>query len=200
MVRKPKFKYDKDLRVQGFFERLAKYQCGDIDRFREQVEEQRARKIETAHKLAAELPAEIEGFLSDELREIDTISGLADELSIVALYRVVELNTARIVVYEFGPAAKQKASRIDGVKDLLMKNMGLKLETVPHYRAINELRLLNNAIKHEGVVSDDLAKAFPRWKRGSALSGLDKAYKRLGPRVPIYILRLSERMKLKYKS
>ncbi len=141
---------------------------------------QRATRLKSAQKLVTAL----EGFFTDELRELDTISQLADELSVVALYRVVELNTARILVYEFGPMVKKKASRVDGVKDLLLKNIGLKLETVPHYRAVNELRLLNNAIKHEGKVTRNLSKG----------------YKRLRPKVPTYILRLAERMKLKYKS
>lgn len=148
------------------------------------------------------MPAGLDdGFLSDELREIDMVSHLADELSIVALYRVVEISSAQILTYDLGLTgkAKKKASRIDGVKDLLLKNKGLRLETVPHYRAINELRLLNNAIKHSGVVTEDLSKASPRWKQDNQLRGLDKTYKRLRPSVPNYILRLAERMKVKAK-
>jgi len=147
MTQKPKFRYDKDGRLRGFFERLAKYESGDIDQFREHVEEGHARRLAAAHKRVAKLPGEIDEFLFEEVRELDTISRLADELSIVALYRVVEINTARVVVYEFGLAEKAKASRIESLEKLLWTKKGLKLDTVPHYREIDELRLLNNAIK-----------------------------------------------------
>lgn len=104
------------------------------------------------------------------------------------------------MAYEFGPKARKTDSYINSLKDLLWKNKALSLEDVPHYRAIDELRLLNNAIKHEGVVTQELSKAFTRWKMGSPLNGLDKAYERLRPRVPTCILRLAESMKVRYRS
>ena len=199
MTQKPKFRYNKTRRLRSFFERQAKYESSDIDKFREHVEEGHARRLAAAHRRVAKLPDEIDDFLFEEVHELDAISRLADELSIVALYRAVEVNTARIVVYEFGLAEKAKASRIESLEKLLWTKKGLKLDTVPYYRAIDELRLLNNAIKHAGIVTETLANKYPRWHKDKPLSGLDKAYKRLRPKVPIYILRLAERMKLRSK-
>jgi len=78
---------------------------------------------------------------------------------------------------------------------------GIDLASVPHHRAVDELRLLNNAIKHNDErVDEKLAQRYPRrWRKGKKLSGLDKAYDRLRPKVPAYIFRLAERMKLRYK-
>lgn len=92
-------------------------------------------------------------------------------------------------------------ANIDSVKNYLQIHKRLDLETVPHFRAIDELRLLNNCIKHEtySTVSRQLANRFPRWKEGDNLESLDKAYKRLSPKIPAYIFRLAERMRLKYK-
>jgi len=74
MRKKPKFRYDKDGKSWGFLERLARYECDDFDRFRQHVEEHHAARRKTAHKLHTKL----EGFLSDELRELDSVSELAD--------------------------------------------------------------------------------------------------------------------------
>ena len=200
MAQKPQFRYDRDGRVRSFFQLQAEYASDDIDRFREHVELERARRLTTARKRASNIPSGMGEFLADEAQELDTVSYLADELSIVALYRVVEINTARIVAYEFGPTFKTKASYIARLKKLLRERKGIALDKVPHYEAINELRLLNNAIKHAGEVTEELANAYPRWHKGGRLTGLDKAYKRLRPKVPIYILRLAERMDLRYKS
>jgi hypothetical protein len=73
------------------------------------------------------------------------------------------------------------------------------LPSVPHFRAIDELRLLNNAIKHEGKVTKQLSQKYRRWCEGKKLEGLDQAYDRLRPKVPVYIFRLAQRLKLRYK-
>jgi hypothetical protein len=58
---------------------------------------------------------------------------------------------------------------------------------------------LNNAIKHDGYVSAELAKEFPRWKRGKKLEKMEPAYERLKRHVAPYIFRFSERMRLLFK-
>jgi biotin operon repressor len=185
-------------RVRHHVRRIAEYGAEEIDRFREHVHNAHAAQQRSIHKRAARLPPEAQEFLADEIAELDTVSQLADQLSLVALYRVVELTTARILAHEFGTGAAGNASAFRKVKDLL-KQKGVDLATVPHYRAINELRLLNNAIKHKGRVTEELAKEYSRWKVGGELTKLDKAYARLRPKIPAYILRLAERMKLRYK-
>jgi len=43
-----------------------------------------------------------------------------------------------------------------------MQQQGINIESIPHYRAVNELRLLNNAIKHAGRATPELANEYPR--------------------------------------
>ena len=137
--------------------------------------------------------------MADEVYILKSIAGLADQLAIVALYRVVELNTGQILAHKFGAHVAGTTFSIDRASDLLKKNLRIRMESVPHYRAINELRLLNNCIKHGGRVSKQLAKHYSRWKQGAELTDLDAAYQRLRPRVPAYIFRLAERVKLRFK-
>jgi hypothetical protein len=150
-------------------------------------------------KRAENLPVELQEFLADELSKLDSVSRLGDQLAIVALYRVVEINTGRMLGHAFGPQFAKKASRIDAQRVLLKDKLGINIESVPHYRAIDELRLLNNSIKHAGRVTKSLADQFGRWKEGQELTGLDEAYGRLRHKVPAYIFRLAELLKLRFK-
>jgi len=198
VARKAKTRTSKT-RVRHHVRRIAEYAAEEIDSFRAHVAEGRETRERSLTERAAGLSPEAQEFLADDFAELDTVTRLSDQLAIVALYRVVELTTGRMIAHEFGRAAQRQASDIGKVADLLKNQKGIDLKAVPHYHAIDELRLLNNAIKHEGKVTKPLADAFPRWTEGADLTGLDKAYDRLRPKVPPYIFRLAERMKLKYK-
>lgn len=184
--------------VRAVLRRLAEYEVEAIDRFRAHVHEAAVAQQQSITRRAGDLPEELQEYLADELHELEGITDLADELAIVALYRVVELRTASILTHKFGPEVKKAASRIDGVRTLLRKE-GIDLDGTQHYRAINELRLLNNAVKHASRVSDELARQYPRWKKGNKLSELERSYDRLKKHVPAYLFRLSERVKLRFQ-
>jgi hypothetical protein len=76
---------------------------------------------------------------------------------------------------------------------------GVDIERIPHYRAANELRLLNNAIKHAGHVTAELANEYPRWRQRQQLADLGAAYERLKGCVPSYIFRFAECLKLRFR-
>jgi len=183
-------------RIRYYIHRFAEQEVEDIGRFREHVREARNAREKSIEKRAEGLPEEAQEFLADDLYELDLVSGLTDQLSIVALYRVVELYISKILVRRFGVSAVRKAYRIDTLEAFL-KSKGVDLKAISHFKSIDELRLLNNAVKHSGVVSAELAKHYPRWKKGNKLEHLDKAYERLHPKVSKYILRFAEAVKLK---
>ena len=62
-------------------------------------------------RCAESLPPEAQEFLADEVSELDIISCLADELSIVALYRIVEINTGHMLAHEFREARGKSGIR-----------------------------------------------------------------------------------------
>lgn len=198
LARKAKIRTSKT-RVRHHIRRIAESAVEDIGRFRKHVDHGRVARQSSIEKRAEQLSPEAQEFLADELYELDMVSRLADQLSIVALYRVVELTIGRMLAHEFGKAAEAKASDIGKVRDLLKQHKGIDLASVPHYRAIDELRLLNNAIKHAGRVTKQLATSYGRWKENDDLTGLAEAYDRLHKKVAPYLFRLSERMKLRYK-
>lgn len=179
MARKRKFKSSKT-RIRSFMRRLAEYGVDDIDKFRELVSEASLKRKHSFDKLIAD-----NDFFAGAASELDTISRLTDELSIVALYRVVEVVTAQMIIHDLGSAVRaNRMYQIAEVKRALKTHKNLELETIPYYGAMDKLRRLNNDIKHTD---------------GRGLSGLDKKYDRFRREVPTYIFRLAEKMKLRYR-
>jgi hypothetical protein len=187
--RKSKIRISKT-RIRHLFRQLAQGGVDEIDQFREHVRDACAERQRILERRAERLAPDAQEFLGDEASELDNISCLADQLSIVALYRIVEINTGRMLAHEFGKPAEKAASYIGELKKLLKAKKGIDLIELPHYRAIEQLRLLSNDIKH----------GDQRWYEVKNRKTLEKAYARLSPKVPAYIFRLAERMKLQYRS
>lgn len=186
------------IQIRAFLRQFAENEVDTIDSFRTHVYGAADAQRRAIERGADDLPAEVQEFMADDLYELEAISKLADQLAIVALHCVVEINTGKILTHKFGATAGRNASYIARLSDFLRQH-GINIKRIPHYRAVNELRLLNNAIKHAGHVTADLANEYPRWKRGQELDGLGPAYERLKGRIPSYILRFAERVKLRFK-
>jgi hypothetical protein len=121
--------------------------------------------------------------LEDEFFSLDEVQKLGYELCIVALYKQVELHTKQVVKRNF-PSVDEKAL-FNFAK--LKAALPFKIGKLKNYAAVNELRLINNAIKHEGRVSKELAKYYPIWKAGEKLDGLEFALNRLSPLLQKYV-------------
>ena len=127
---------------------------------------------------------------------------LADQLSIVALYRIAEIGTQKILelanTYLGDQRKKHKlqAFRWAQLQELLSENFNFHLKNVKFFSSINELRCLNNDIKHSGMVGKDLAQ-FKGWQEGKDLFlyNLHKHFKRFAVQVPEYLEALSSGIK-----
>lgn len=115
------------------------------------------------------------GMLEDEVYMLNEVKTLADELSITALFKHVELHTKRVIKRHLPSINESSLYDVRALKQALPFN----LEDVDEYSSFNELRLINNSIKHQGEVSKQLARAFPIWFEGEKLSNLGEAYERL---------------------
>lgn len=123
--------------------------------------------------------------LNDQQVELGRIENLADELSIIALNKKAETATNGIIDWYLPDLPKKDRHNIGTLKDILP----FDAKQIDEYAARDELRLLNNAIKHEdGVVSGPLSNAYPDWgDKGAPLEEVRKAYERLAPRVQKFI-------------
>ena len=121
--------------------------------------------------------------LEDQASFLDEIGKLGNELCIIALYRQVELQIKRIAKRNFSGAATNKLSSIISLREFLP----FDLDALPSFVAFDELRLINNAIKHEGRVTAELSRKFPGWAANQKFSELDNSYDRLLPLIKQFI-------------
>ena len=107
---------------------------------------------------------------------------LAHELSIVALYKEIEIK-ASLLFKEYMPSKYPKKLYFDD--ENIDDKFKIDLKDIPEYDSFNELRLINNSIKHSGYVNNKLSIKFKeRWgNEGDELNDLKEAYDRLKPEV-----------------
>jgi len=120
---------------------------------------------------------------------------LGYELSVIALYKKVEIKTKEIVGRMVPDVEKDKLSYFK----YLCKTIPF-IKDLNNFKAFNELRMLNNAIKHGGVVSSELVENFPNLSEGDDLKDLDKSYERLLPQIKGYMHELVDEIYVRYDS
>lgn len=180
---------------------FAEMEIRQIEEFRRFVKAHHQRDTHALEELARQTPEDDEytDRLTDEWYELENTLALAEQWPIVALYRVTEATTLSILSHTpFASKVPKSIYRFDALRRVL-KDHQVALDRVPHFAAANELRLLNNAIKHSGKVTAELAEFSPRWQFGAVLDHLGEAFDRLRPRVPRYLLRLAERTKADWR-
>lgn len=163
-----------------------------LDEFRDHLEtslRRREKALEKEYSSVTEEdfedPRDIDGYkmhIEDQAYYANEVRKLGHELCIVALYRQIEIHSKRVAKRNFPSINERQLFNIATMKAALP----FDLEALPHFTAFDELRLFNNAIKHEGRVSDDLVKKFPALCVGEELADLGKTYDRLLPLVQQY--------------
>lgn len=148
-------------------------------RLREEYEGMTAYGFENEHAIT-----DFRSFLEDDFHQLGEVKKLGDALAISALYRQVETQIRRVVGSTFPDANNKKKDKI-----LLGKAVPeIDCSKLPGFDALNELRMLNNCIKHAGSKADaKLASAYPAWIENEELADLNKAYARLKPLAHQYL-------------
>lgn len=142
-------------------------------------------------------PEDMEGYklhLEDSAYFTEEMRKLSDEFLIMALYKQLELHTKK-ATNRLAPSINTTGFfNIATLRKELLKEMSIDIELLGGYASLTELREINNSIKHQGVVSDKLAKANPIWVEGKELNNLSIAYERLKPEISQYVLNFVERL------
>lgn len=131
---------------------------------------------------------DMEGYknvLDDQYHLASQVRNLANELSITALYKLVEIHTKKVIKWHLPSIESKKLFNINS----LDKALPFNLADVKSYSNFDELRELNNSIKHLGTVSEKLSEKYSNngWKQGNDLEHLDKVYERLAPKISVYM-------------
>ena len=189
-----KFKY-KPRSVYSVLLRRAKYNLCDIDDFFERAKKARRSEQKDLEQIAASSGENVpDDWLVDDVAQLEKFSWLYSEFAIVGLWRCVELYRKRAVRVALSKEAARRAFKHEEFqKDLLQ--LQIDETKICCARSVNELRCLNNAIKHERRVDGELAK-LPRWKnkKDDELGDLESHYHRLRPFAERYLEDLKKRL------
>ena len=180
--------------------RLTEYALKQIDAFFEQSKRSLKFEKETLEKIAASSGGEgdCDDRWVDEVAQLEGFAWLSSEFAIIGLWRCVELYRKAAIEHALGPSAVQGVF-VHKKFQKKLRSQGIEESQICCAEHVDELRCLNNAIKHERRVSDELAK-FPRWKdkEGKELGDLKRHYVRLRPRAKRYLEDLAKRLKAKF--
>jgi hypothetical protein len=114
------------------------------------------------------------GGIENDNFTLDESVRLSCQLAVVALYMKMELRIKRACRIAYREIKAEQLYKL-------------------HFSSFDELRCINNDIKHGGVVGKELAK-YPGWKLGDNLSNIDTAYERIAPDCRSFIFELIRAM------
>ncbi len=193
------FKYQHRSAFDGVLLILTKYALDQIDTFFEQSKGSLKFEKKALEQRAARSGG---GYPDDrwidDFAQLEEFAWLSSEFAIIGLWRCVELYRKDAIKHALGSDAVQGLFNHKEFQKKL-RSQGIEESQICCAEHVDELRCLNNAIKHERRVSDELAK-FPRWKdkEGKELGDLKRHYARLRPRAKQYLEDLAKRLKAKF--
>ena len=127
---------------------------------------------------------------------------IMDELCFVGLYKLIEIERKNILKFYCKKINNKDLNNYKCLECILPFSM----VSIEKYNAVNEIRLINNAIKHEGKITEILIKKYPHWKKLHGIVNnneilnlifdeLDEAYIRLRPDAEEYLYSFLEKVK-----
>jgi hypothetical protein len=178
-----------------FFLRRAKYELDNIDRFLNLAKNAQRSQQNVLERVAAKRHENIpDDWLVDDFAELDDFAALSAEFAIVGLWRCIELYRKRAIHVASGEKAAKNAYKHKEFQRELLR-LGITEKRIRCARSVDELRCLNNSVKHDKHVNDELTE-FPRWrsKKGRKLGNLEPHYPRLRSAAERYLTDLAERL------
>ena len=159
-----KFKYKRST-VYSLLLRSAEYNLGDIDAFFELAKKARRSEQKNLEQIAAISGENVsdEDRWGDDVPQLKEFAWLYSEFAIIGLWRCIELYRKSAMRSALGKDAAERAYRHKQFQNDLL-SLRIKEKKIRCAQSVNELRCLNNAIKHERRVNGELAE-FRRWKK-----------------------------------
>lgn len=117
----------------------------------------RVQEINNDESLDINIRSYLEDAISDDSSLIDEVKMIGKELAIIGLFKTIEIKIKEISkISEFFTEEKIKNMNKIVCLKKYFKNIGINIEEIDNYFEFNELRELNNCVKHSGVVSPEL--------------------------------------------
>jgi hypothetical protein len=175
--------------------RIARGELQNIDSFREHAEQGHQRQKLYLEQFAYGIhrSPDNDRFV-DDFQALEDFATLSAEFSIVGLWRCIELYRKRAIWNCSGEKAAAGVFRHKQFQRELSR-LRINEERISCSLTVDELRCLNNSIKHDQRVGDELA-TFRYWKnkRGRPLGNLALHYPRLRAAAERYLNDLTEKL------
>ena len=181
--------------------RITKYEMEAVDHFLQLANNALHSEKQGLERLAEKASRNVpDDWLVDDFAYLEEFADLSAEFAIVGLWRCVELYRKRVLLFAAGNNAAEKAYRHKEFRKIILNLFGIDESKIRCYKSVNELRCLNNSIKHSRRVNNELAQIH-RWKnkQGQTLDGLEMHYQRLRPLTEKYLDDLSGRLDRAWK-
>ncbi len=159
--------------------------------------QQQYQSLEHESSLSEDDKWSIQEDLIDQNAELEEVEELVYELAIIALYKKIEIIIKRAIKIVY-PQIDQKKLFYFNILKKELKNKNIEIEAFTNYQAMNELRCLNNCIKHSHIVNHELAN-YVGWQKDKRLSGLQTAFIRLNPLCQQYLDETIQILHKKYR-
>lgn len=177
--------------------RLVGYGVDEIDTFLQHVRDHGRIQEHRIERLAATVRDDDDRFV-DERAELLKTHEMASQFAVIALHRIVEHERSWLLQYGVPRSGREDLHRFDVATKHAATTLGVDLSKIPGARAVDEIRWLNNAVKHNGIVTPQLAK-FGRWKVDAELHDVTRAYERLRAAVSLNIVALARHAERAHK-
>ncbi len=192
------------LSYKKIFETIVRFEIEKILKFVDQVKRQNLSDSKQYEKeyseiVNSELSEDLSGnfyreSIEDLFYDLKQINNLSEQLTIIALYKLTELQMKSVLNFFINDTKKTEGSfQIKVLKKIIKNNFGFSLSQVSSFKKIDELRLLNNSIKHQGTVSKALSN-FGGWKEGDKIISLTKVIEEYVKAIPLYFTDLIEKI------
>jgi hypothetical protein len=145
--------------------------------------------VSLAKRLTSDDP-DFEDFVADEAAFVGDLRELLNALTAIGLYRVVELGTKRALRWRYKPAEAKPLYIWTNLSRALRRDVGVTHKSLPQYATIDELRLVNNAVKHDGKVNKQVAK-YTGWQEGEPFVMLESRLPDYMKAIPDYLFALA---------
>ena len=159
-----KFKY-KPLSFYSLRLIIAKHEINAIEDFFDRAKEAWRTGLQDLEQMAASSGANFQddGQWDDHSAQLKEFSWLYSEFAIIGLWRCIELYRKSAMRAALGNQAAERAYIHKQFQNDLL-SLQIKEKKIRCARSVDELRCLNNAIKHERRVNGKIAE-FRRWKK-----------------------------------
>lgn len=134
---------------------------------------------------------EYQDTLSDELNNLEDVFKYGELLLILGLYRSVELIQKNIFIRYVPGINERSLSYFKNLSTSYNNVTHKNIADLPFHESVNELRLINNCIKHSGKVDDDLSN-YNGWVEGQEIVSVKNKYNNLKKDIPKYLYDLAD--------